>query len=182
MKKKILTNEKYLIINYPLIKNEFKGCQLQEHTLLLLWKISIPRNTPFLGRSILWVRQFHDAPRIDWYFLEIDRLNPILYKLKHIQSHYWPATCRKCTRKGGISIMDSEKKEQIEARLRDLLKEHQNVVINPEKKLFHANSGNVIRRRKGQPTKRIVWSNIERKKVIFQLFSQDISMLGVITG
>ncbi len=52
--------------------------------------------------------------------------------------------------------MDLAKKEEIEARLRDLIKENRTIDVKTEKRSFHTVSGNVIRRRKGHSAKRII--------------------------
>ncbi|MBU0991368.1 MAG: hypothetical protein KJ737_02645 [Proteobacteria bacterium] len=52
--------------------------------------------------------------------------------------------------------MDIAKKEELEARLKDLIKESQIGNSKPEKRLIKTVSGNVIRRRKGGPIKRIM--------------------------
>ena len=52
--------------------------------------------------------------------------------------------------------MDLAKKAELEARLKDLIKESQLDNSKPEKRSFQTISGNVIRRRKGNPPKRII--------------------------
>jgi hypothetical protein len=52
--------------------------------------------------------------------------------------------------------MDLAKKEELEARLKDLIKESQTGNVKPEKRIIKTISGNVIRRRKDGALKRII--------------------------
>lgn len=52
--------------------------------------------------------------------------------------------------------MDLAKKAELEARLKDLIKESQTGNIKPEKNITRTISGNVIRRRKDGLQKRII--------------------------